>query len=72
MKILFPLILSLAITGCAVPPQWLADMHDRNDPCQSRAELGRPENYKIPNWCGAAAGKKYIYNTSNQRVGYIK
>jgi len=65
-------IIALVLTGCATPPAWLADHYDRNDPCQARAELGRPEGYTRPDWCGSASGRRYIYNTQNQRVGYIK
>lgn len=47
-------------------------MYDRADPCQMRAELGRPEGYQRPSFCGAGSGRTYIYNNSNQRIGYVK
>ena len=65
-------IIALTLTGCATPPQFLASMYDHNDPCQARAELNRPPGYQIPNWCGAASGRTYIYNNQNQRIGYVK
>ena len=66
------LLILVAVTGCAAPPAWLANHYDRNDPCQARAELGRPAGYTRPEWCGSALGRTYIYNAQNQRVGYIK
>jgi hypothetical protein len=57
---------------------------DRNDPCQGdhrwtsaqrRAELGRPDDYKIPNWCGGGRGYSKpinVYNNSGQRIAVIK
>lgn len=53
------LILALAVllTGCATPPQWLANMYDSNDPCQ-RVEL--IEQGKYPSWCGGGSGKRYV------------
>jgi hypothetical protein len=76
MKIL---LIVLALTGCATPPQWLANYYDRNDPCQTGAGdparqqlLGRPLGYQQPSFCGAGSTRTYIYNQSNQRIGYIK
>lgn len=54
---------------------------DRSDPCQAgttperRKELGRPEGYQRPNWCGAGHGYSkpiYIYNNSGQRIATVK
>jgi len=61
-------ISAVLLTGCAKPPVWLAEMHDRNDTCQ-RVELIKTGQY--PSWCGGSK-KTHIYNSSNQRVGYIK
>ena len=47
-------------------------MQDRNDPCQMRAELGRPDGYQRPEWCGAARARVTVYNVQNQRIGYLK
>lgn len=71
MKTLIALT-AVLLTGCATPPAWLANMQDRNDPCQMRAELGRPAGYQRPEWCGAGSRRTYIYNTANQRIGYTK
>lgn len=66
------LLTAILLTGCATPPAWVADMYDRNDPCQARAELGRPAGYERPNWCGSAGNRVTIYNTKRQAIGYIK
>ena len=56
------------LTACATPPQWLATMYDNQDPCQR-------QNYqdKQPNWCGASAGRTYIYKgQGGAPVGYLQ
>ena len=50
----------------------IAMMYDRNDPCQTRAELGRPQGYQPPEWCGASDSRVRIYNMQNQQIGYIR
>lgn len=62
----------VALTGCAGPLNMLASYYDHNDPCQSRAELNRPQGYQVPNWCGSGSSKTYIYNNKGQPMGYIK
>jgi len=62
------LISLVLLTGCSS----IATMYDRADPCQMRAELGRPPGYERPSYCGAGSGRTYIYNNSNQRIGYVK
>lgn len=64
------LVLSTAIvlSGCAQ----IANFYDRQDPCQTRAELGRPANYQPPSWCGASSSRTYIYNNRGQAQGYIR
>lgn len=47
----------LLVTGCATPPQFLANMYDSNDPCQ-RTELIKEGKY--PQWCGGGSGKRYV------------
>ena len=59
------IILILLNAGCAKPPALLAYMYDRNDPCQSRAELNRPKDYKIPDFCGASGP---LRTTKNSRM----
>lgn len=49
MKLIFAMLVITNLVGCA--SYW-----DRNDPCQVRAELGRPAGYQPPSWCGASAG----------------
>ena len=58
-------ILTITLTGCA--GYW-----DRNDPCQTRAELNRPAGYQKPSWCGASLDRQNIYNNGGNIVGYIK
>jgi starvation-inducible outer membrane lipoprotein len=56
---------SLLLTACATPPAWLANMYDRNDPCQ-QVELIKTGQY--PSYCGASSGTKYVtraYSTGN-------
>lgn len=69
----------LLLTGCATVFDSVATYYDRNDPCQTgqyseaeRQRLNRPQGYTQPAWCGAGQGRTYIYNTNNQRIGYIK
>lgn len=69
MKTLMAGILTLALTGCATPPQWLAAYFDSQDPCQNVRAM--------PSWCGAASGRTVIYSTPHQgplgaQIGYTK
>lgn len=50
MKII-ALVFTLALTGCATPPQWLATMYDSNDPCQLQNNKG-----VYPSHCGSRGG----------------
>ena len=57
---------------------------DRNDACQGdyrtstperRAQLGRPDNYTRPVFCGAGRGYSKpinVYNNSGQRIAVVK
>jgi hypothetical protein len=46
---------------------------DRQDPCQTRAELGRPEGYRKPVWCGAGTKSTgYITDLKGQPVYIIQ
>jgi len=78
MKTVIALVLLVNLTACATPPQWLASMYDRNDPCQTgvgneqrRQELGRPVGYRAPDYCGYGSNRTFIYNNNNIRQGYI-
>lgn len=66
------LIAAPSLTGCAGSLAWYGDAMDRADPCQTRAELGRPDNYQAPEWCGASGRRVYIYNNRGVRQGYIR
>ena len=63
----------------------IALAHDRDDPCQGdarsataerRADLGRPDTYRRPDWCGGAGRRGsrpvYIYNNSGQRTATVR
>lgn len=62
MKLLI-VILTLALTACATPPQFLANHYNKQDPCQ---HYGKVDNYQLPDYCY----KNYSYNTYViERVG---
>lgn len=64
------LIVAVNVTACTS----IGNFYDRTDPCQTRAELGRPDNYQQPSYCGAG-GKtqtKIIYDSRGRLVGYVK
>lgn len=81
MKTLFGILtkvtLVLSLSGCAQ----VALYHDRADPCQGeyasperKRELGRPDNYKNPDYCfsaGPRARPQRITKTDGTTVGYI-
>ncbi len=49
------IILSMTLlTGCATPPQWLANHYNSLDPCQRDT---------MPSWCGSTNGRMTIYTT---------
>jgi hypothetical protein len=61
-------MMSLMMSACST----IASMYDRNDPCQTRAELGRAPGYQAPSWCGASSGRTVIYSTRGEPIGYIR
>ncbi len=74
MKIL---ILSAAVllTGCAAPFEMYAHYLNTQDPCQLQNIQGSSLDQKVanmPKFCGASAGRTYIYNNRGLPVGYIK
>jgi hypothetical protein len=78
MKLSLSITTLVLLTGCAQYGAWA----DRNDPCQGqyasperRAELGRPVDYKNPDWCYSGSGYKprvKVYDAQNKVVGYIR
>jgi starvation-inducible outer membrane lipoprotein len=60
---------TLTLSACSTPPQWLANHYNRQDPCQN---YHNRQNYQYPEWCGASAGRTYIYNNRGVRQGYVK
>jgi hypothetical protein len=75
MKILI-LFVAVTLTGCGgMPPKFLADFYDGQDPCQLQNIRGATLDQKVanmPSFCGASSGRKYIYNNQGARMGYIK
>ncbi len=80
MKLYYSGILALVLgtTGCAQ----VALYHDRADPCQGqyatperKRELGRPADYKNPDYCFAGRGFRpstRIVDAGGRTLGYIK
>jgi hypothetical protein len=68
MKKTITILVLLNLTACAAPPRWLSSMYDQNDPCQSRAELNRPQGYQIPSWCGAGGRTAYVIRATPTSV----
>jgi hypothetical protein len=65
------LLLSLTLVGCAgcaAPFEMYARYQNTQDPCQRQNNGG-----VYPEWCGAGAGKSYIYKgQGGAPIGYIK
>lgn len=82
MKLYYSTILTLVLglSGCAD----IALHHDRADPCQGESasperkrELGRPADYKRPDYCFASLGRTRapvvrIYSPSGQLIGVAR
>jgi hypothetical protein len=49
------LFLTVLLTGCAVPPKFLSNYFDGQDPCQS---YGKGKDWTRPNWCWG--GNSYL------------
>lgn len=70
MKYLIPLV--VVLSGCATPPQWLANHFDSLDPCQTK-HWQDPQ----PRFCGASSGRTTVYSTPQGQplgapIGYTK
>jgi hypothetical protein len=63
MKPILAVLVLANLFGCA--SYW-----DRLDPCQTRAELGRPAGYQMPTYCGAGSGGT-VYVTRDFRTNNI-
>ncbi len=85
MRKILIVLAAFLLTGCAFHPgtpmfDAVALHYDRQDPCQAgttperRAQLGRPEGYQRPGWCGSGGSvqRANIYNTQGQRIGQIR
>ena len=67
MKIII-LLVTVALTGCAAPFEMYARYQNTQDTCQRQNNGG-----VYPEWCGAGAGKSYIYKgQGGAPIGYIK
>lgn len=58
--------------GCANRLTWLADHFDQGDPCQTRAELGRPQGYQAPDWCSSGRGGQVIRDSQGRTRGTVR
>lgn len=70
MRLISTLVVLVNLTACA--SYW-----DRNDPCQVRAELNRPEGYQRPNYCGASPAAQVVVRNNRgfnngQVVNYME
>ena len=59
----------LGLTGCATPPQWLANYYDSQDPCQNYYKV---PNYQYPSFCGAGKGARIIQSRTNSNGVYVR
>lgn len=48
MKLIMGCLALAALTGCAVPPKFISNYFDSQDPCQS---VGKRSNWTRPDWC---------------------
>jgi len=82
MKLYLSTMLTLVVglSGCGAMMDSVALYHDQQDPCQGqyasperKAELGRPADYKHPDYCFRSGRRVYArthyYNTQGQRTG---
>lgn len=53
MKVVLIAILALMLTACSSFGNMVASVYDSGDLCQS---YGKPANYQMPGYCGAARG----------------
>jgi starvation-inducible outer membrane lipoprotein len=77
MKLIILAVTALSLTGCATPPQWLANHFDRGDICQTRefaangARL-KPEGYQQPYGCGGTGTTTaVIRDNQGRRIGSL-
>lgn len=63
MRNMVLILISVVLTACATPPQWVSDYFNAQDPCQKT---------QTPGYCGAGNNRIWVYNTNNQRAGYIR
>ena len=70
------LFVAVILTGCGgMPPKFLADFYDAQDPCQLQNIRGSTLDEKVknmPSFCGASKGRTYIYDNRGKPLGYIK
>ena len=71
------IVFAVLLTGCATPPQFLANYFDRNDICQTRefADNGarlKPQGYQQPYGCGGGrTTTAVVRNNAGQQIGVI-
>lgn len=68
----YAIFMSLILSGCATPPQWLANYYDKNDICQTRefASDGtrlKPQGYQQPQGCGGTRATYVVRDYNSGR-----
>ena len=60
-------MIAVAVSGCGTygEPKLLSAWYDSQDPCQRKNNGG-----KYPSFCGASNNRAYIYDNTNQPIGY--
>ena len=64
MKYIIILSSVLILSGCGSIVQAYGDYADRSDACQMK---GKPTNYQIPDFCGAASKSFRVNSLGNNR-----
>jgi len=87
MKLVLLIVISIVLTGCGTygEPLLLAQMYDRQDPCQSRnwkengghmdlSNVPRGAQSGYPDFCGAGGSRTrtYIYDANGRVLGYTR
>ena len=69
MKLIVILSSILMLSGCGSVVKMYGDYADRNDLCQY---VGKPTNYQLPDFCGAASKSFRVNSLGNNRYSISK
>lgn len=69
MKYIIILSSVLILSGCGSVLKSYGDYVDRSDPC---LKIGKPDNYKYPNFCGSTAKSFGVMKLGNNRYMITK